>query len=65
MHSSHCSQMEVFTALVILLTLAVCYYARQLKDLWRYYKIVLKIPTNKAHPIFGHALYFMVPENRK
>ena len=57
--------MELLTALVILLTLAVLYYARQLKDLWKFYKAVGKIPTKKIHPIFGHALYFMVPENRK
>ena len=57
--------MELLTALVILLTLAVLYYARQLRDLWRFYKVVGKLPTNKVHPILGHALYFMVPDNSK
>ena len=65
MHSSHFSQMELFTALVILLTLAVLYNAQRLKDWWRFYKIAWKLPSKKPYPIFGHSFYALVPENRK
>lgn len=55
--------MELITVSVVLLTLVVLYYAQNLLDLWKYFKLVEKIPTKKPNPIFGHALYLLVPRN--